>query len=58
MFFESAPSKVTCGHMRKLFSETEIGAFEQKFFSAELVDLRNCLDDNIALVKKIREDSY
>jgi len=32
--------------------------FEQKFFSAELVDLRNCLDDNIALVKKIREDSY
>lgn len=42
--------------MRKLFSETEIGAFEQKFFSAELVDLRNCLDDNIALVKKISED--
>lgn len=58
MFFESAPSKVTCGHMHKLFSETEIGAFEQKFFSAELVDLRNCLDDNIALVKKISEDSY
>src|SRR6218665_2803620 len=45
-FFELAPSKVTRGHIYKLFKKRK-GTLGQTFFNARVVDLWNALDDSI-----------
>ena len=46
------PSKVTRGHMYKLFKKRK-GTLGQKFFSARVVDLWNWLDDSTVSVDNV-----